>query len=86
MAKLIRAAGGLLWRETARGLEIMLVHRERYDDWSLPKGKLNKEERWEDAALREVLEELAYRSSWVSLPGLPITRLMPGRRWCSFGT
>ena len=34
-----------------------LVHRPRYDDWSLPKGKLREGEDWEDAALREVLEE-----------------------------
>jgi 8-oxo-dGTP diphosphatase len=57
MAELIRAAGGLLWRETAQGLEILLVHRERYDDWSLPKGKLKKGERWEAAAVREIVEE-----------------------------
>ncbi|MCC6540042.1 MAG: NUDIX hydrolase, partial [Bryobacterales bacterium] len=41
---MIEAAGGLLWRrreDDGGGLEIALVHRGRYDDWSLPKGKLD---------------------------------------------
>jgi 8-oxo-dGTP diphosphatase len=50
---LIRAAGGVVERD---GL-VLLVHRARYDDWSLPKGKLEADESWEDAALREVREE-----------------------------
>ena len=38
-----------------------VAHRPRYDDWSLPKGKLDKGESWEDAALREVQEEIGLR-------------------------
>lgn len=53
----IEAAGGLLWRESPRGKEIAVLHRPRYDDWTLPKGKLEKGESWQDAALREVREE-----------------------------
>jgi len=53
----IRAAGGLLWRETARGLRLAIVHRSRYDDWALPKGKLKPGESWLKAAVREVQEE-----------------------------
>jgi 8-oxo-dGTP diphosphatase len=53
----VRAAGGVVERD---GL-VALVHRPRYDDWSLPKGKLDKGERWEDAALREVEEETGLR-------------------------
>lgn len=60
---LIRAAGGLLWRETEHGREIAIIHRTRYDDWSLPKGKLKDGERWEEAALREVAEETGYRAT-----------------------
>jgi 8-oxo-dGTP diphosphatase len=53
----IAAAGGLLWQSTSNGLKIALVHRSRYDDWTLPKGKLNPGETWLEAALREVKEE-----------------------------
>jgi 8-oxo-dGTP diphosphatase len=52
----IRAAGGVV----VRGDEVLLVHRPRYDDWSLPKGKLDDGESFEEAALREVLEETGY--------------------------
>mgnify|MGYP001814841657 CR=1 FL=1 len=55
---LVRAAGGLVIRsEDARGLEVLVVHRAKYDDWSFPKGKLDKGESFESAALREVAEE-----------------------------
>ena len=53
----IQAAGGLLWRDSARGKEIAVIHRSRYGDWTLPKGKLKTGERWHEAALREVEEE-----------------------------
>ncbi len=54
----VRAAGCVVWRAATSGeIEIALVHRPRYDDWSLPKGKLDPGERWEAAALREVWEE-----------------------------
>jgi 8-oxo-dGTP diphosphatase len=58
----IRAAGGLVVREGASGgVEVAIVHRPKYDDWSLPKGKLNEGEAWEEAALREVAEETGLR-------------------------
>lgn len=67
----IRAAGGVVWRPIeGEGLsdthsaefrfdrvEFALVHRPRYSDWSLPKGKAKKAESSEQAALREVREE-----------------------------
>ena len=53
----VKAAGGLVWRRGPSGVEVAVVHRPRYDDWSLPKGKLAKGESFEDAALREVEEE-----------------------------
>jgi 8-oxo-dGTP diphosphatase len=54
----VRAAGGVVWRRApAGGIEVLVVHRARYDDWSLPKGKLDAGESFEDAARREVLEE-----------------------------
>jgi 8-oxo-dGTP pyrophosphatase MutT (NUDIX family) len=57
----VKAAGGVVRRHGAHGPEIAVVHRPRYDDWSLPKGKLDPGERWEDAALREVEEEIGLR-------------------------
>jgi 8-oxo-dGTP diphosphatase len=53
----IHAAGGVVVRDG----RIAVVHRPRYDDWSLPKGKLDPGESWEDAALREVEEETGLR-------------------------
>ncbi len=55
------AAGGLVVRDSEGGREIALVHRPKYDDWSLPKGKLDPGESFEDAALREVWEETGFR-------------------------
>jgi 8-oxo-dGTP diphosphatase len=54
----VLAAGGLVVKE---GGEIAVVHRPRYDDWSLPKGKLDDGEDFEQAALREVEEETGLR-------------------------
>lgn len=66
----ILAAGGVLWRRNARTkaageIEVVLIHRLRYDDWSLPKGKLEPGETAFEAALREVWEETGYHA----LPG-----------------
>jgi 8-oxo-dGTP diphosphatase len=57
----VKAAGGVVWRRGDDGAEIVIVHRPRYDDWSLPKGKLDDGESWEEAALREVEEEVGLR-------------------------
>ena len=54
---IIQAAGGILCRETQTGKEVMIVHRKRYGDWTLPKGKLKPGESFTDAARREVEEE-----------------------------
>jgi 8-oxo-dGTP diphosphatase len=57
-SRLIKAAGGVAWRPGPDGEpEIMLVHRRKYDDWSLPKGKTEPGEPLPVTAVREVLEE-----------------------------
>jgi 8-oxo-dGTP pyrophosphatase MutT (NUDIX family) len=53
----IRAAGGVIVRDG----RVLLVHRPRYDDWSLPKGKCKRKEGDEACALREVEEETGLR-------------------------
>lgn len=60
MADLVRAAGAVLWRRSPAGPEVAVVHRPRYDDWSLPKGKLDAGESEAAAAVREVLEETGF--------------------------
>ncbi|MDQ0794928.1 NUDIX hydrolase [Streptomyces sp. B1I3] len=62
MSDPVLAAGCVLWRRSPSGggLEICLVHRPRYDDWSYPKGKLKVGETPLEAALREVLEETGH--------------------------
>ena len=60
--KQIEAAGGVVVRVGSDGsTEVLVVRRERYEDWSLPKGKVDQGERARDAALREVLEETGLR-------------------------
>ncbi len=62
--RMIRAAGGVLWRSSDSGaVEVALVHRPRYDDWSLPKGKLRRGEHPVVTACREVTEETGVRAT-----------------------
>jgi 8-oxo-dGTP diphosphatase len=62
VTEVVRAAGGIVWRNSEDGVtEIALVHRPTYDDWAFPKGKLHSGETEEEAALREVEEETGLR-------------------------
>ncbi|WP_246258210.1 NUDIX hydrolase [Amycolatopsis anabasis] len=56
----ILAGGAALWRQGEGGLEVAVVHRPRYDDWSLPKGKVDRGETIQAAAVREVREETGF--------------------------
>ncbi|MEQ4302414.1 bifunctional NUDIX hydrolase/histidine phosphatase family protein [Plantactinospora sp. B6F1] len=66
----VRAAGGVVWRHGEDGVRVCVVHRPRYDDWSLPKGKLDPGEHPLTAAVREVAEEADVRA-------VPQVRLSP---------
>jgi 8-oxo-dGTP pyrophosphatase MutT (NUDIX family) len=59
VTRTIQAAGGVVLDSQGR---VAIVHRPRYDDWSLPKGKLDPGESFEQAALREVEEETGLRA------------------------
>ena len=65
-SRIVYAAGAVLWRPAQAGaddgtLEVAVIHRPRYDDWSLPKGKVDPGETAPVAAVREVLEETGHR-------------------------
>ncbi|WP_037678712.1 NUDIX hydrolase [Streptomyces griseus] len=76
----VRAAGCVLWRRSSVDgeLEVCLVHRPKYDDWSHPKGKLKRGEDPLVGALREVEEETGYRA--VPGAGLPTVRYLANGR------
>ncbi|MGH3675076.1 MAG: NUDIX hydrolase [Mycobacterium sp.] len=58
----VQAAGAVLWRSNGADPEVAVIHRPRYDDWSLPKGKVDPGETEPIAAVREVHEETGYCS------------------------
>jgi 8-oxo-dGTP pyrophosphatase MutT (NUDIX family) len=62
MAKTLEAAGGVVYRNDPDSEhQFLIVHRPRYRDWSLPKGKLDRGETFEAGALREIEEETGYK-------------------------
>ncbi len=66
-----RAAGGVVLHEG----KVLVVHRPRYDDWSLPKGHVKKRETWSQAALREVFEETGVTTEVLGEP-YPVSYLV----------
>lgn len=76
---MVSAAGGLVFRRTAKGkLKVLLAHRPRYDDWGLPKGKAEKGETAEETAIREVLEETGFHCRIVAPVGTTRYRINSG--------
>jgi len=65
-----RAAGGVVLRDGS----VLVVHRPRHDDWSLPKGHVDDGETWAETAVREVLEETGVSTTIV---GPPVTTAYP---------
>ena len=77
----VRAAGGIVRRRDGEGrVAVLLVHRPKYDDWSLPKGKLNPGEDDVTGALREVWEETGFRCEIVRPLGTVSYRDASGNR------
>jgi len=77
-AEEIRAAGAVLWRPAGRGTQVALVHRPKYDDWGLPKGKLESGEHRLLAAVREVSEETGMQVT-LGQPLPPVRYLVDGQ-------
>lgn len=65
------AAGAIPWRISSDGLEVLMIHRPRYDDWSWPKGKIDPGETLPECAAREVREEIGL-SAPLGIPLPPI--------------
>jgi 8-oxo-dGTP pyrophosphatase MutT (NUDIX family) len=61
--KIVWAAGAVLWRPgPGESVEVAIIHRPRYDDWSLPKGKMDPGETEPVTAVRELFEETGHRA------------------------
>jgi 8-oxo-dGTP pyrophosphatase MutT (NUDIX family) len=73
----VRAAGGVVLRDGMEGREVLLIHRRRYGDWTLPKGKCDPGEHDEACALREVEEETGLVCEL--LHELPATEYIDGK-------
>jgi len=77
----VQAAGGVVCRRGGDGrVEVAVVHRPKYDDWSLPKGKLHAGESFEAGALREVEEEIGVRCA-LGRELRPVGYTDPKGRW-----
>jgi len=73
------AAGGLVW-QTMGGVKMLaVIHRPKYDDWTLPKGKPEPNETLAETALREVREELGCEARFVGFAGVTHYPLPDGR-------
>ncbi len=81
MPRVIRAAGGLIFKVSPKGnIKVLLAHRPSYDDWSFPKGKAEKGETPEEAAIREVLEETGLHCRIVAPLGATRYRIRGGEK------
>jgi 8-oxo-dGTP diphosphatase len=72
----LRAAGGLVRRDG----RVLVVHRPKYDDWAFPKGKLERGETWEEAAVREVEEETSLRCTLGPFAGTTTYPMREGQK------
>lgn len=78
---MIRAAGAVVWREdNPFELEVLLVHRPQYDDWSFPKGRVEEGESTIAAAYREVKEETGVTTIFGQFLGSSSYKLESGKK------
>ena len=75
----VTAAGALCWRVRNHKLQVLLIHRPRYKDWSWPKGKLDPGETLPECAVREVEEETGARVE-LGRPLPTVTYVLPDGR------
>ena len=80
--RIVAASGGLIWRQATGGPELIVIHRRRYGDWTLPKGKVQPGESWLQCAIREVREETGFdvevesHAGWVCYDAGEITKVV----------
>ena len=80
--RIVAASGGLVWRQTPGGRELIIIHRRRHGDWTLPKGKVQPGESWLQCAIREVREETGFNveveshAGWVCYDTGEITKVV----------
>ena len=80
--RIVAAAGGLIWRQATRGRELIVIHRRRHGDRTLPKGKVQPGESWMQCAIREVQEETGFNvevesdAGWVCYDTGEITKVV----------
>ena len=80
--RIVAAAGGLVWRQASGGRELIVIHRRRHRDWTLPKGKVHPGESWLQCAIREVREETGFdvevesHAGWVCYDTGEITKVV----------
>ena len=80
--RIVAAAGGLVWRRTGDGRELIVIRRRRRQDWTLPKGKTEPGESWLQCAIREVQEETGFdvevesHAGWVCYDTGDITKVV----------
>ena len=64
------AAGGIVWQRIDGDPRLALIHRPKYDDWTLPKGKPERGEELGETARREIHEELGCRIKFLEFAGV----------------
>ena len=69
LPKVQLAAGGIVWRKMSDGWTVAVIHRPKYDDWSLPKGKVDSNESLAEAARREIHEEIGAEVDFLDFAG-----------------